>query len=564
MAKKKTEKRRAVGYCRTSSESQRDNASIPDQKAVIKRACEANGWELLKFYVDEAKSGKSIDGRPKFKQLMRDAANGKFDVVVSLDVKRFGRDGMDILQSTDTLKRIYGVDYVEAKGGFETKSGSSNVVVNFVQAGVAEAERLLIKERTMPARRRKARETGAPTWGGRRSWPYGRLWNKTLKKWELDEEKKAIIVDAAHRYLAGESIKDIAIEYGMDPTSLYGILRDKCGETITVRFGADPEIDLAAEEVEIKVRPLLPKRTIQRIHKRLDANRTKPKGHRNTEYVLSGAIYCATCNRSLTPQTSNGIRYYRACGCDCFNGQVNAEQMENAVMRYMFEMFGNPAKMIEAIDAAIPNKKKVAQLQKKQARLAKELAQTNKKLKRLVDAITDGVISNDDARDKRQELDNTKANFQTELDTIATELESVPTQQSLKRIRGLPAKRYFANNPRAYEHMTHEEKRVLVEMVLADMMPDGRRSGVYVASIAKHENRRPRPWKFTLLGRLVDEEGRTDVEPDIGPPAHLQKELVSQLTHPSPAPSRSTDGPRKRGQVQFAGTALRVLRTNWT
>ena len=529
MSKKR---KRVAGYCRTSSGSQRDNTSIPEQKDVIRRACEVNGWTLVKFYVDESKSGKSIAGRPQFQQLMRDAANGQFDQVVSLDVKRFGRNGLDILKSADTLKREFGIDYVEAKGGFETKSGSSHVVVNYVQAGVAEAERLLIKERTIPARRRKARETGAPSWGGPRSWPYGRLWNKELKRWELDKSKKAIIVDAANRYLAGERIKDLAHEHAMDPTSLHGILRKKCGDTITVHFKAEPEIDLAAEDIEVNVPRLLPQRTIDRVHKRLDANRTKPKGHRNTTYALSGFIYCGKCHRSLSPQTSNGIRYYRPCGCRCFKGQVNAEQFEDAVMRYLFEMFGNPAKMQNAIDAIIPNKKKVARLQQKQIKLTKELDRTKTKLKRLVDAIANGVISDEDARGQRRDLGATQVELQEELSRIAVELESVPTQKARSRICAIAMKRSLINSESGYDRMRFSDKRTLIEMVFTDMMPDGRRSGVYVETIRKHQNRRPRPWKFTLLGQLVDEEGRTNLDPVIGPPAHRQKELVSQWSCP--------------------------------
>lgn len=515
-------KRRAVGYCRTSGESQRDNASIPDQKDVIRRACEINGWDLQKFYVDESKSGKSIQGRDQFNQLMRDAANDQFDVVVSLDVKRWGRKGTDILQSTDTLKRQFGVDYVEAKGGFETKAGSSHVVVNYVQAGVAEAERLLIKERTMPARRRVAREKGAPSWGGKRTWPYGREWDVEREVWRVIPDKKEKIQEAARRYLAGERIADLAQEYHMDRTSLHQILRDKCGDTYTVHFGAEPEIGLDAEDVTIKLPRLLPKKTIQRIHKKMETNRTKPRGHKNHNYLLSGMVFCGKCHRSLTPQTSNGFRYYRACGCNCFKGQVNAQQLEDAVVRDLFDLFGNPKKMQEAVDAAIPNKKKQATLEKKQTKLTKEISKVEQQVGRLVDAIQEGVISMSDAKKRREQLREKQTQLESELSQCSEELASVPTAEVLKRVKRLPTKRRMISGPTGLDDITFDEKRALIELSFSGVLPDRRKSGVYVQSVRGKENRRPRPWIYSLLGQLIEEHGRTDI----------QREDVSPLSSP--------------------------------
>lgn len=81
-----------------------------------------------------------------------------------------------------------------------------------------------------------------------------------------------------------------------------------------------------------------------------------------------------------------------------------------------------------------------------------------------MDAITDGVISNDDARDKRQELDTKQSQLQTDLAAIASELESVPTQKSLKRLKALPTKRRLIIHETAFEDMQFDESRALVEI----------------------------------------------------------------------------------------------------
>src|SRR5688500_1588257 len=106
-----TKKLRAVGYCRTSSESQRDNTSIPSQKEAIERFASQQGWQLVGWFVDESKSGAKIEGREDFQRMMKDAARDPrpFDLVAVFDVTRFGRDGMDVLESARTLARVFGV-----------------------------------------------------------------------------------------------------------------------------------------------------------------------------------------------------------------------------------------------------------------------------------------------------------------------------------------------------------------------------------------------------------------------------------------------------------------------
>ena len=99
MANENEKPLRAVGYCRTSGEGQRDNTSIPRQKDAIEAFCKVNGWQLLQFYVDECRSGANIVGRDSFQEMMKHATDGQFDVIVPYDATRFARDGVDILSS---------------------------------------------------------------------------------------------------------------------------------------------------------------------------------------------------------------------------------------------------------------------------------------------------------------------------------------------------------------------------------------------------------------------------------------------------------------------------------
>ena len=97
MANENEKPLRAVGYCRTSGEGQRDNTSIDSQHTAINEQCQREDWQRARFYVDECKSGSKIAGRDEFQRMMRDAANGLFNVVVVYDIDRFSRERFDIM-----------------------------------------------------------------------------------------------------------------------------------------------------------------------------------------------------------------------------------------------------------------------------------------------------------------------------------------------------------------------------------------------------------------------------------------------------------------------------------
>src|SRR5689334_2935428 len=61
----------AVGYARRSTD--RQEQSIPDQQRAIEGFCEQRGLRLLRWYVDDAISGTSSEGRKGFQSLIADA-----------------------------------------------------------------------------------------------------------------------------------------------------------------------------------------------------------------------------------------------------------------------------------------------------------------------------------------------------------------------------------------------------------------------------------------------------------------------------------------------------------
>jgi site-specific DNA recombinase len=80
-------------YARYSSDNQRD-ASIADQRRVCREFATRQGWTIVDEFTDHAVSGATLL-RSGFQTLMRDALNGRFDVVLAEALDRFSRDQED-------------------------------------------------------------------------------------------------------------------------------------------------------------------------------------------------------------------------------------------------------------------------------------------------------------------------------------------------------------------------------------------------------------------------------------------------------------------------------------
>lgn len=89
-------KKPAFGYCRVSSEEQKGNYSIPQQKKSISEYAERNGYKIVKFFVDDGYSA-TVDNRPDFLSMIDGCEEGKNKVqaILIYHTDRFARNEFD-------------------------------------------------------------------------------------------------------------------------------------------------------------------------------------------------------------------------------------------------------------------------------------------------------------------------------------------------------------------------------------------------------------------------------------------------------------------------------------
>ena len=156
-------------YTRVSTSMQVDGYSLDAQKEKLKRYAEFQDMVIAGEYSDEGKSGKNIEGRPQFLQMLKDieAMKDKVQYVLVFKLSRFGRNAADVLSSLQRMQD-YGVNLICVEDGIDSSKDSGKLMISVLSA-VAEIERENILVQTMEGRRQKAREG---KWNGGFA-PYG-------------------------------------------------------------------------------------------------------------------------------------------------------------------------------------------------------------------------------------------------------------------------------------------------------------------------------------------------------------------------------------------------------
>ena len=109
-------------------------------------------------YCDDGKSGKDVQHRPAFMQMMQDARDGLISRIVVKKYDRFSRNMREYLNITDELDR-YGVSVYSLSEPFNTSTKEGRMMRNNL-LNFAEFERETIAARVADAYSTRARETG--------------------------------------------------------------------------------------------------------------------------------------------------------------------------------------------------------------------------------------------------------------------------------------------------------------------------------------------------------------------------------------------------------------------
>jgi DNA invertase Pin-like site-specific DNA recombinase len=135
-------KKRAAIYLRVSTTSQ----TTENQLRELRQVAAQRGWQIVDTYEDRGISGsKGRDARPAFDRLHKDAACGKFDVVLAWSIDRLGRSLHHVVTFMAELGHL-GVDLYLHQQAVDSSTPAGKAMLSM--CGVfAEFERGIIVER---------------------------------------------------------------------------------------------------------------------------------------------------------------------------------------------------------------------------------------------------------------------------------------------------------------------------------------------------------------------------------------------------------------------------------
>ncbi|QNK40285.1 recombinase family protein [Caproicibacter fermentans] len=116
-------------YVRLSKDDERagESVSIENQKLMLTKYCEEQGWNDYFTYCDDGVSGTTFD-RPGVSQLIEDAKDGKINLILVKDLSRFGRNYIQVGQFTDYLFPMIGCRFIALNDGVDTINSDNDIM----------------------------------------------------------------------------------------------------------------------------------------------------------------------------------------------------------------------------------------------------------------------------------------------------------------------------------------------------------------------------------------------------------------------------------------------------
>ena len=132
-------KRRVCAYARVSTDSDEQYTSYEAQVTYYKKYIqERPDWEYVDVYADEGITGTNRKRREAFNRMIKDALDGKIDLIITKSISRFARNTLDTISITRELK-AKGVEVYFEKENLWTFD-SKNELVLTIMASIAQEE----------------------------------------------------------------------------------------------------------------------------------------------------------------------------------------------------------------------------------------------------------------------------------------------------------------------------------------------------------------------------------------------------------------------------------------
>ena len=436
-------KKRIAIYCRVSTiEQAEEGYSIDEQERLLTEWCSKMDYIVTKYYSDRGISGKDIKHRPALKELLKDAEEKKFDMVISWKINRISRRLSDVLKIVDIFEKN-NITFKSYSEPFETDTPAGKMQFQMM-ALIGEFERGTIAQNVKMGMCAKAR---AGEWCGGRVLGYDlvpiddiQTGKRRKTKLIINEKEAEVVRIIFNEYANGKgykaitnkinklgyktkkgnnfsvgSIKDILTNPVYIGKVRYNV-RKKWSEKRRRNINTNPIITDGIHDSIIK------ESLWDKVQAILESKKGKPARIYDGKFPLTGILKCPKCGagmvimrttNTLKDGTKRRLTYY-ACGnwknkgtAVCNSNTIRCDKANDYVFSKISELLSND-KMIKSIVTNINKERsnRVSPAKKELSRIDKELERLDGKKKKIFEAYEDEIITKEEFQSRNVELNN--------------------------------------------------------------------------------------------------------------------------------------------------------------
>lgn len=415
-------------YCRVSTTEQAEEGySIDEQNIKIREYCEREGHEIYNLYEDRGISGKNITNRPGIKQLLQDATENKFDLVIVWKLNRISRKLLDILNIVELLNK-HNIAFRSLTENFETETPSGKLQLNIMGA-IGEFERETIAENVkmgLLARAKEGRWNGGVVLG----YDLVELNNEGKKRKNTVlkiNEKEANTVrrifelySQGHGYKAvvnrinkeghktkrnGEFAVSTVKEILQNPVYIGKIrynVRQDWSKKRRNNINANPILSDGIHE------PIIDVETWNKVQVILKERSKKHNKVYDCEFPLTGILKCPVCGAGMTINRSTAkrkdgtrrINEYYSCGnwknkgtAVCNSNSIRVEVADEYVLNKIMDLINNESILRKVVDNINNNKStKLKPILQQLEQINKEIEKLTDKKSKNIELFEDGIL----------------------------------------------------------------------------------------------------------------------------------------------------------------------------
>jgi DNA invertase Pin-like site-specific DNA recombinase len=441
-------KRKVCAYVRVSTDHEEQKTSYDAQfEYYTEYIGNKPEWAFTGIYADEGISGTSTKRRKQFNQMISDAKEGIFDLILTKSISRFARNTVDCLSYIKEL-RNHNVEIYFEKENLYSFDNKVDFILT-IMSSIAQEEARNISENIKWSVRKRFRE-GKPM-----------ITISTLMGYDFDENKKLIIEPEGAkiikeiyslflegypythiaRHLESKGIRTVTGNQNWHASTIKSILQnekyigdlllqktvttDYLSHTRVVNDNIEPQYYIENNHEAIIDRKdfEIVQTLIQKRRKKYNESRTNVIT-RNV-YPFSGIIFCSSCGRTLRRRHWNkgqkSEKVMLICGDVRVNkGSCNAKGIENSILEELTihvlnEFIDYRVALLPTLLTAIKSNLDANYIDNELEKKEKQLKEITKKIDKLIDL-------------QLASTDSTGSHYKAKFDKLKSQYEDVETE----------------------------------------------------------------------------------------------------------------------------------------